>query len=67
MFRLPSEKAFLFASFDYEALFGQRKGMAHSPHIRAQMNLDSNICMVIVFAMFFGLTWEYTNTHRMIT
>ena len=35
MFRLPSEKQFLLGSYDYEDLFGQRKGTNHSPHIRA--------------------------------
>lgn len=47
-FRLPSEQHFLLSAFDQEDLFGKRKGIDHSPHIRAQLNLDSNL----VFAYF---------------
>ena len=47
-FRLPSEQHFLLSPFDQEDLFGKRKGIDHSPHIRAQLNLDSNL----VFAYF---------------
>ena len=42
-FRLPSEQHFLLGSYDQEDLFGKRKGIDHSPHIRAQLNLDSNL------------------------
>lgn len=42
-FRLPSENHFLLGGFDQEDLFGKRKGIDHSPHIRAQLNLDSNL------------------------
>ena len=42
-FRLPSENHFLLSSFDHEDLFGKRKGIDYSPHIRAQINLDSNL------------------------
>jgi hypothetical protein len=42
-FRLPSEQHFLLGSFDHNDLFGKRKGIEHSPHIRAQLNLDSNL------------------------
>jgi len=34
-FRLPSEQAFLLGPFDTEDIFGQRKGINHSPHIRS--------------------------------
>ena len=34
MFRLPSEKAFLLGGMDHNELFGARKGIDHSPHIR---------------------------------
>ena len=34
MFKLPSEKAFLLGGYDYNDLFGERKGINHSPQIR---------------------------------
>ena len=34
-FMLPSEKAFLLGSFSSEDVFGERKGILHSPHIRS--------------------------------
>ena len=43
MFRLPSEDGFLLGSFDRDDLFGKRKGIDHSPHIKAQTDLDSNL------------------------
>ena len=43
MFRLPSENHFLLSSYDSQDIFGKRKGIEHSPHIRAQLNLDSNL------------------------
>lgn len=42
-FRLPSEQNFLLGAFDTEDLFGKRKGIEHSPHIKAQLDLDNNI------------------------
>ena len=47
MFRLPSEKAFLFDAFDTSDLFGKRKGITHSPHIKAQTDLDTNLLYLI--------------------
>ena len=42
-FRLPSEQAFLLGSYNYNDIFGERKGIEHSPHIQAQINLDNNL------------------------
>ena len=42
-FRLPSEQHFLLSSYDSKDLFGKREGTNHSPHIKAQMDLDTNI------------------------
>jgi len=67
MFRLPSEKAFLLGSFDHEDLFGHRKGMNHSPHIRAQMNMDSNLVWCLAIVMGFGLIIENKRTHDFVT
>ena len=67
MFRLPSEKNFLLSSYDYEDLFGQRKGITHSPHIRSQMNLDSNLVWVVVLVMGVGLVIENKRTHDFVT
>ena len=47
MFRLPSEKAFLFGSFDYNELFGRKKGITHSPHIQAQVDIDTRLLWLI--------------------
>ena len=39
-FRLPSENNFLMQNFDKSAIFGKRHGLEHSPHIKAQMDID---------------------------
>ena len=57
-FRLPSENHFLLASFDHEDLFGKRKGIEHSPHIRAQLNLDSNLVYFYFLLTFVALGLE---------
>tara|TARA_B110001450_G_C17354571_1_gene372971 strand:+ start:76 stop:558 length:483 start_codon:yes stop_codon:yes gene_type:complete len=67
MFRLPSEKNFLFSSYDYEDVFGQRKGINHSPHIRAQMNLDTNIVWAAAIIFGLGLVIENKRTHDFVT
>ena len=35
-FRLPSEQGFLLGSWEYKDIFGKRKGIEHSPHIKSQ-------------------------------
>lgn len=55
MFRLPSEQHFLLSSFDSQDIFGKRKGIEHSPHIRAQLNLDSNL--VWLYFLFTALAF----------
>ena len=40
MFRLPSENHFLMQNFEKEDIFGKRYGLQHSPHIKAQMDID---------------------------
>ena len=47
MFRLPSENAFLLEGFDKEDIFGRRKGIQQSPHIKAQTDLDSNLLWLL--------------------
>ena len=58
MFRLPSEKSFLLGSYDYNNLFGSRDGINHSPHIRAQMNLDNNLVWAYLGLLLGGLIIE---------
>ena len=60
-FRLPSENHFLLGAFDQEDLFGKRKGIDHSPHIRAQLNLDSNLVFLyfLLTMLAFGLEMKY--------
>lgn len=67
MFMLPSEKAFLLGSFDHEDVFGQRKGTLHSPHIRAQMNMDTNLVWLFGIVMFGCLVAENKRTHDLVT
>lgn len=57
-FRLPSENHFLLSSFDQEDLFGKRKGIQHSPHIQAQLNLDSNLVFLYFILTFLALGLE---------
>ena len=58
MFRLPSEKAFLLGAFDTSDLFGQRKGITHSPHIQAQVDLDTRLLYLIGGLTLFMLAGE---------
>lgn len=57
-FRLPSENHFLLGSFDHEDLFGKRKGIEHSPYIRAQLNLDSYLVFLWLGLTFVALGLE---------
>jgi hypothetical protein len=57
-FRLPSENHFLLGSFEHEDLFGKRTGIEHSPHIRAQLNLDSNLVYFYFLLTFLALGLE---------
>ena len=67
MFRLPSEKAFLFQGNDYNDVFGERKGMNHAPHIRNQINLDTNLVFAFVFLTGVLLLMEPGRTHKIVT
>ena len=67
MFRLPSEKAFLLGSFDYKDLFGDRNGINHSPHIRAQMDLDTNLVWGVFIVSLVLLVAENKRTHNFVT
>ena len=67
MFKLPSEKAFLLGGFDYNDLFGERKGINHSPHIRQQMDMDTNLVYLFGFMTIGLLLWENTRTHNFVT
>ncbi|CDW89225.1 UNKNOWN [Stylonychia lemnae] len=58
-FRLPSEQAFLLGGFDTEDLFGKRKGINHSPHIRSQLDLDSNLVWAYFLFCVLALGLEY--------
>lgn len=57
-FRLPSEHHFLLGSMDTEDIFGKRKGIEHSPHIRSQLDLDSNMLWLWFFVTFVALALE---------
>ena len=67
MFRLPSEKSFLFGGMDYNDLFGRRKGINHAPHIRSQLDLDTNLCFGAVLFFVGMLYFEPYKTHKYTT
>ena len=66
MFRLPSEKAFLLNGFDSQNLFGARTGLKHSPHIRAQMDLDTNLVWAYLGLSLILLMIENKRTHDIV-
>ena len=65
-FRLPSENAFLMGNFDKQSLFGTRHGLQHSPHIRAQMDIDSQIMMGLVGVTAAMLVFEFKKNGKML-
>ena len=67
MFRLPSEQLFLLGSFDTEDLFGKRKGIQHSPHIKSQMDLDSNLLWIYFFLMVLTMGMEVKPHDEFVT
>jgi hypothetical protein len=67
MFKLPSEQSFEMNGFDLEDVFGARKGMTHSPHIRAQMDMDSNIVWVMALVTVAAVTIENGRSHKYVT
>lgn len=67
MFRLPSEKHFLLGSFDYNNIFGVRQNTNHSPHLRAQMELDSNLVYAAGFASILLLWYELKRSFDFVT
>ena len=67
MFRLPSENQFLLSNFNKTEIFGERKGITHSPHIKAQVDLDTNLCVGFLMFSLALLTWETKRTFRYIT
>ena len=58
MFRMPSEDAFLLNAFDRDDLFGARKGIQQSPHIKAQTDLDTNMLYLLGGVSFLMLFME---------
>jgi hypothetical protein len=57
----------LLGGFDHEDTFGYRKGITHSPHLRAQMNMDSNLVWGLAIVTLFGLIIENKRTHDFVT
>lgn len=49
-FLLPSEKEFTYAVFDTQDVFGKRKNHRHSPFVKRQLDLDSNLVLFWLFA-----------------
>ena len=67
MFRLPSEQHFLLGSFDTEDIFGKRKGIEHSPHIRAQLNLDSNLVWLYFLLTMLAFITDFKHHDEFLT
>ena len=63
-FRMPSEKSFLLGAYDYNELFGKRKNTDHSPQIRTQIDLDTNLCLLMFGTTLTLLFWEVGRTHK---
>ncbi len=61
MFRLPSEDGFLLGTMDRAELFGTRKGINHSPHIKAQIDLDNNLIWILAVATLLLAAYETKN------
>ena len=61
MFRLPSEDNFLLGSMDRAELFGTRKGITHSPHIKAQTDLDGNLLWLLAALTLVLAAYETKN------
>ena len=64
MFRLPSERKFLLGSLEAEDIFGKRKGIQHSPHIKAQTQLDTRLLWVFGLITFYMAMAEIPKTHQ---
>ena len=64
MFRMPSEKNFLIGAMDYNELFGKRKNTDHSPAIRNQLDLDTNLCILMFGTTLLLLFKEAGKTHK---
>ena len=58
-FRLPSEGHFLLSPFDQDTLFGKREGINHSPAVRSQLNLDSNLVWLYFILTLLALGTEF--------
>ena len=64
---MPSEKAFLLGGYDYNDLFGKRKNTTHSPHIRSQVDMDTNLCIFFFGITLFTLFVEAGRTQKYLT
>ena len=67
MFRLPSENAFLLETFNSKDIFGKKEGLNHSPHIKAQMDVDHNLLLGLIGVSFLMLTYEMTQNAKFTT
>ena len=66
MFRMPSENAFFLQNFDKHAIFGTRHGLQHSPHIKAQMDIDHRILLGLVGASVLMLLTNMRSNAKMM-
>ena len=63
-FRLPSEEAFLMGNFDKQSLFGTRHGLEHSPHIKAQMDIDTRLLLGLCGITALILIFEFKKNSK---
>ncbi len=66
-FRLPSEQHFLMQPFDYDTIFGRREGINHSPAVRSQLNLDSNLVWLYFLFTILALGTEFRQHNQFVT
>ena len=64
---LPSEREFQLGKFNHTDLFGERKGLVHSPHLRAQMDMDTNLVLLLFGLSFLHLVWENKRSYKLST
>ena len=65
-FRLPTENNFLLQNFDKTAIFGKRHGLQHSPHIKAQMDIDTRLLLGLCGLTMVMLSCEFKRNGKLL-
>ena len=65
-FRMPSERDFFLGPFEKNDIFGKRNGLQHSPHIKAQMDIDTRILLGLIGVSVLMVTTEFKKNGRLL-